>query len=179
MEFTKRSEAIKAGALTYTTGTPCKNGHLTYRYTKSAVCAGCVAASNKGDRAVIVLPVAASARQERKNLFAKLIEMQYRAYPADLPALQDAAAGLLMLRYPTLVPTDACVGLKPTGQAGATFLYRLRTHPEDVASLREYSNILLRAHNDTAAITRARLAIHGRAAELMDAEACPAPEFKP
>lgn len=46
----KRSEAQILGLKTYTTGMPCKNGHLSYRYTNNGSCAECInGASAKRD----------------------------------------------------------------------------------------------------------------------------------
>lgn len=37
-----RRNAITAGHPKYFTGTPCKNGHTTFRYTVSSMCLGCL-----------------------------------------------------------------------------------------------------------------------------------------
>ncbi len=39
--YTERAEAIEKGMSQYTTGRPCKRGHLTYRYTVSGSCSDC------------------------------------------------------------------------------------------------------------------------------------------
>lgn len=41
MSYKTRSEAMIAGALKYSTGQPCKNGHLSERYTSSGICCRC------------------------------------------------------------------------------------------------------------------------------------------
>lgn len=43
----ERLEAANLGLPTYTTGRPCKNGHLSYRYTKSGACSGCISDNTK------------------------------------------------------------------------------------------------------------------------------------
>lgn len=39
--YSTRADAIKAKERKYYTGKPCRNGHLTYRYTVSSQCAEC------------------------------------------------------------------------------------------------------------------------------------------
>jgi hypothetical protein len=41
MEIIDRKEAKKAGLKKYFTGEPCKNGHITERYTSGGTCLGC------------------------------------------------------------------------------------------------------------------------------------------
>ena len=53
-----QAEAQARGEKTYATGTPCRNGHLTYRYTSSGACAECDAIGwdNAGKKQVKLLP---------------------------------------------------------------------------------------------------------------------------
>ena len=44
---TTRQKALAHGLKKYYTGIPCRNGHLTYRYTASAACAACTHKSKK------------------------------------------------------------------------------------------------------------------------------------
>ncbi len=46
-----RAEAIAAGEKTYNTGKPCKNGHLSDRYTLGGMCLGCLAKQAAGIKA--------------------------------------------------------------------------------------------------------------------------------
>lgn len=41
MDIISHQEALKSGAKHYFTGLPCKRGHITLRYTKSAMCVTC------------------------------------------------------------------------------------------------------------------------------------------
>lgn len=45
MDIITRQQAVIQGLTKYFTGEPCKNGHLTYRYTHSCTCVDCIRAS--------------------------------------------------------------------------------------------------------------------------------------
>ena len=51
METQTRTEAVRRGLYKYFTGVPCKNGHLTLRYTNTSVCIACHAAYQKAYKA--------------------------------------------------------------------------------------------------------------------------------
>lgn len=50
METMTRREALNARKQKYFTGTPCKRGHLTYRYVTTGACGGCSAVYAKNYR---------------------------------------------------------------------------------------------------------------------------------
>lgn len=82
MEIMTRSEAAKGGYYKYFTGRACKNGHLSYRYTKTGGCAECVHYHTKK-----------YARE--LNIFHKrFINIQIRIHPDDKPLVEELAETL-------------------------------------------------------------------------------------
>lgn len=55
MEIITRSEAVSKGFKKYFTGVPCKNGHISQRYTVSTLCLACNAEAQKNQRTNINL----------------------------------------------------------------------------------------------------------------------------
>jgi 5-methylcytosine-specific restriction endonuclease McrA len=81
----KRQIAKQNGDMTYTTGLPCKHGHVGPRYTSNAICVDCKSATFEkryaANRAVILAEGQAwkDANRDRVNAYAR----QYRASNPD------------------------------------------------------------------------------------------------
>lgn len=106
----ERKDAYAQQLRTYDTGRPCRNGHLTYRYTISGSCSECVKISNTNRGSIprpdrIPLP-----RLDRAPLPkpVPLAEAFVFAYAEDLQAIADAAGVANTFRLRKMV--DAYVG---------------------------------------------------------------------
>ena len=132
----ERPEAIRLGHNTYETGRECKNGHLTYRYTQSGTCAGCISDSQgriSDSQGRISARVQREARlnagvdEERtkgelREARAQLIQVKLRAFVDDLEAIKAAAHAFAVMRCPALQMGHVYPALLPLDPAGGTAL---------------------------------------------------------
>lgn len=138
----ERTEAKKLGHNTYETGRECKNGHLTYRYTQSGTCAGCINAANgrgaptptgqKREERLAHDAAAAALKEAR----AQLVQVKLRAFNEDLEALKAAAHAFGVMRCPALTMGHVYPGLLALDAVGGTALYKFNCHMGDVEPLR-------------------------------------------
>jgi hypothetical protein len=95
MEITSRSEAKKNGASQYFTNLPCRNGHITYRYTQSGSCSACINRPTEGN------PIPNKERDERRaaEFELKLKREERKAQEALLSQqMQETRAERLRLK---------------------------------------------------------------------------------
>lgn len=148
----------------YFTGFPCKNGHLTYRYTSSGACSGCIRANNN--------PVHDQSTIERKEAKAQLVQVRLRCHDVDREALAAAAWALVVMRYPALTMGDVDPRLLPKDKVGGTGLYAFYCHDEDVPQLRSIAAGMVSAQRVDVVAVRRR--VFGAAA---DVPVAPVPEW--
>lgn len=149
----KRSEALALGLSQFTTGKPCKNGHLSYRYTSSGSCAACIVDHRNGEPR-LVAPVprgerassALSRVPERvlEDFKTNSIEIRLRAYIERSPLLFQMVEAYNIARWPEIPPDAYRPRGKPTGRAAGTALFEVRCHAGDYEALLQESNVLLR-----------------------------------
>lgn len=146
--YMSRGEAKLRQLTQYFTGIPCKHGHLTYRYTSSGACSGCIRAHNQ--------PTYDQTMIERKAAKAQLVQVRLRCYVSDRGVLASSAWALAVMRYPVLTQGDVDPHLLPQDKAGGTGLYAFNCHEDDVAQLRQIADGMLKAHKaDIVAVRRA------------------------
>lgn len=146
--YMNRAEAKLKQMSQYFTGIPCKNGHLTYRYTSSGACSGCIRAHNR--------PVHDQTTIDRKDAKAQMVQVRVRIYDADRGVLAASAWALAAMRFPVLQLSDVDAHLLPQDKAGGTGLYAFNCHEEDVPQLRAIADGMLKAHKaDVVAVRRA------------------------
>ena len=132
----------------YFTGIPCKNGHLTYRYTSSGACSGCIRENNR--------PLSDQATTARKEAKALLVQVRLRCYEVDREALAAAVWSFAVMRNPIFTLGDVDPRLLPRDKAGGTGLYSFNVHLDDVPQLRTIADSMLKAHKaDVVAVRRA------------------------
>lgn len=132
----ERSEAIQLGLNTFDTGRPCRNGHLTYRYTQSGACAGCIRGHNADT-------TGAPLDRERRIAKAALVKMRFRIFAQQLQALLDAAYAAASTRSPALKPEDVRSHSAPTSVVVGTGMYAVMIHPDDREIILEVSKALM------------------------------------
>lgn len=134
--YITRSEAKLRQLNQYFTGLPCKNGHLTYRYTSSGACSGCIRAHNK--------PVYDQTSIDRKGAKAQLVQVRLRCHENDHDALASSAWALAIMRNSVLTLGDIAPRLLPQDRAGGTGLYAFYCHAEDVSQLRDIADAMIK-----------------------------------
>ncbi len=164
LPYTNRTEAKLRQLSQYFTGIPCKNGHLTYRYTSSGACSGCIRAHNQ--------PVYDQAAIDRKAAKAQLVQVRLRCFVSDRGVLTTSAWALVVMRFPVLQLGDVDAHLLPQDKTGGTGLYAFNCHEDDVSQLRAIADGMLKAHRvDVVAVRRVAF---GSAA---DAPVAPVPDW--
>ena len=113
----ERSEAIKLSLPRYTTGRPCKNGHLAYRYTQSGTCSECINPNN-GSK-------------------PHMAELRVRVFDKHLHELTTAVHLAAMLRYPKVTISHiTCNGRRSSVVNGTSIRY-FRVHEDDYETLNQ------------------------------------------
>lgn len=136
--YISRGEAKLRQLSQYFTGVPCKNGHLTYRYTSSGACSGCIRAHNQ--------PTYDQTAIERKAAKAQLVQVRLRCFVSDRNVLAASAWAMAVMRYPVLTSGDIDPQLLPQDKEGGTGLYAFYCHNEDVDTLRKLSMDMVQSH---------------------------------
>jgi hypothetical protein len=92
MEISSRSEAQKTGKSQYFTNLPCRNGHITYRYTQSGSCSACVNRPTEGN------PIPNKERDERREAEFELKLKREERKAAELKSIAESRAERLRLK---------------------------------------------------------------------------------
>jgi len=137
--YTSRGEAKLRQQSQYFTGLPCKNGHVTYRYTSSGACSGCIRQHNK--------PLSGATEIARKNAKAQLVQIRLRCHHVDREALAAAMWSFALMRYPELTLRDIDPHLLPKDADGNAGLFAFYCHLDDVAAARGLADKLLKTHH--------------------------------
>jgi hypothetical protein len=102
MQIMTRAQALAAGQRTYFTGKPCKNGHISTRYTATSLCHGCANMRQKEMRQKFMM-----ASQGAENIVVKM-------HPGDRMQVQEfatmlaATRGMVIYGVPTSVRQPKC-----------------------------------------------------------------------
>lgn len=172
MEISTRAEALEAGKKTYFTNKPCKNNHITYRYTQSATCSGCVTDSAGRGREAY-----SRSQEDRAETSAKLTEFPLRCFVVDFQTVKAAAYTLAMMRDPSVQPDDVVSKRPPTGGAAGTLLYKMRAFADDIPAIQKIANDLINSRSVD--ITTGRMHAFREAARIAEEEAGLPPAFDP
>jgi hypothetical protein len=135
MLIISRSEAIKKKLSRYFTGEPCKHGHISQRYTKTAGCIECVHPSFE-----------AADLEVRKRIKTEMITKKFRVYNSDLELFEMAVLSAAILREPAIMAADIQSRLKPVEMAPDRFIRGYRIFPQDEESLRSLETGLESKH---------------------------------
>lgn len=132
MEIKTRKQAFLSGERTYYTGSACKNGHLTYRYTQSGSCKDCVHSKLPS------APKEPGVFEAMSNL-AKLNDqfplIKFRLYFEDRSQFADVAWAMAVMRNPNIGKTFIDPGKNGTDVESGTAKFSIRCHMEDVGAL--------------------------------------------
>lgn len=156
-----RKEAAEAGKGKYFTGKPCKNGHVSYRYTQSGTCVDCVAISAKANRVHIdgsldefqkqreerkaqMLAPTLAARNARTEALHSLIEIRIAIHPQNVHTLFEIAIGLCLAAYPILDRMDVLPATQPIR---GTPLYKVRVPLDMAQTMRDVANEFWKRNN--------------------------------
>lgn len=129
MEIITREEARRRGVSQYFTGIPCKNNHVTYRYTQSGTCAGCIRAYN-GPLEVV------ENHQKRRDNLARLVSFRTRVFDCDLRFISEIILQSVKLREPGAQMRDVFrtgPGVKRVESSG---VHTFNCFAEDLEALR-------------------------------------------
>lgn len=107
-----RQEAMILGLMHYETGKPCRNGHLSYRYTTSGTCAACLA-ETRSNQAASRPPrpradngpdiAAFKERQtQMEEALSNLVLTKELVHDKDIRTVFDTAVALCVAEYPVL-----------------------------------------------------------------------------
>lgn len=148
MEIITRKIARENNLKSYFTGERCRNGHLSYRYTQSGVCADClrVGRGSPVDKNVI------TRRQARANLSTFRFRIPDRDYDLFIASVWAFAAA----RAPELLLEDVTTDNAPSDCNGGTGLYLVRCHTGDVDALRVVAAGILSTYSASFPIAEAR-----------------------
>lgn len=139
MEITSRSEARSRGLSQYFTGIPCRNGHVTYRYTQSGTCSGCI-------RSYSAPPEVLQQRVETRSRIGEMISFRARIHTSDLAFFRSIVIGASQVREPGVRPSDCWRNSVGTGSDNNTAVYTFSCFTEDVENLKQTALQLFKAH---------------------------------
>lgn len=157
MENTERTKAIMAAQGTYFTGKPCKNGHVSKRYTQSGSCETCIRTAKTADPAATLARarfqlVRAEALVAQAKLKAESINFQralqkerreralarkllktrpFLLHLEDETYFSQLVSGLTNVRFPHLQNNDVLAKKASQYQGNDTWLVFFRVHPDD------------------------------------------------
>lgn len=166
--YISRGEAKLRQLPQYFTGIPCKNGHLTYRYTSSGACSGCIRAHNQ--------PINDKLTIERKAAKAQMVQVRLRCYEVDREALAAAVWSFALMRFPNITLGDVDPRLLPQDKTAGTGLYAFYCHSEDLAQVRQLADAMQKGH--TVDVVAGRAKAIAAAQGFMEPDTTPPMSFK-
>lgn len=155
LEIMERAEAQAQGKNTYYTGRACRNGHVTYRYTQSGTCAGCINESTNAARRGEASPF--TPMNGPREYLQQLIELRVRVYLDQAEMIREIAAAYCVGKFPLLTKEQVKIRATPTDAAGGTALFRVRVPLENAQAIRDTAQALLNARAIDVAAARARI----------------------
>lgn len=142
MEILTREQARQSGEPKYYTGIPCKNNHLTYRYTQSGTCAGCIRSYNAPMEIV-------EANQKRRDNLQRLITFRDRVFDSDIAFVSRLLLATAQLREPGAQMRDVWKGGAGVKRTNGTGFHSFECFPEDLAALQATVRGIFDAHNNS------------------------------
>ena len=141
--YINRSEAKARRLSQYFTGVPCKNGHLTYRYTSSGACAGCIREHNR--------PVENSVMSVRKQLRAEFVQKRFRLFESDVGVFGTSVWAMSVELVPAVTLADVTLNVAASDRAAGTGMYAFMCHPSHIEELIAIARSLTHAHSNLTA----------------------------
>lgn len=140
MEIMTRSEAKSKLLATYFTGAPCRNNHLTFRYTNNGCCSACVKAANDQIRnpGAIAVP-------NFREISSNLIQFKVRLFDNDLDFFRMILFNAARMHEPAIRMRDLWGKDTGSNRDSGTALYRFSCFAADVQGLRDTAQKLFDA----------------------------------
>ena len=159
MKVKTRATAKLDGDKTYFTGTPCKYGHLSYRYTQSGACNECINGHRQHKINLIseedkIYEVAAA--KARRAFLDSLILIKCYVYHVDVDTYKAAIWATTAARLVDVTVAD--LRFKQINSEGDLGFYSHLIAPEDIEQVRQIATILRRAHPQAVLMTPSRAA---------------------
>jgi len=129
MEIITREQARRQGLAQYFTGIPCKNNHVSYRYTQSGTCAGCIRMYNAPMNVI-------EDHQKRRDNLARLVSFRTRVADIDLGFISEMVLASVKAREPGAQMRDVFKtgpGVKRVESSG---VHTFNCFAEDLEALR-------------------------------------------
>lgn len=130
MELITRRDAITAGLNKYFTGIPCKNQHLTFRYTTSGACSGCIR-SYSGSLEEL------QQRSERRQKLQTMIQFRMRVFLQDLDFFRSIVLATARARESSVELLDVWKRAPGLNRFDDTAIHLFNCFAEDLRSLRQ------------------------------------------
>lgn len=133
MEIISRSEARRRGLAQYFTGDPCRNNHISYRYTQSGSCSACVRSYNQPAEN---LQAKHESDQRRRDNLARMVSFRTRVFDCDLGFISEMILASVKLREPGAQMRDVFKtgpGVKRVESSG---VHTFNCFAEDLEALR-------------------------------------------
>lgn len=128
-----RQEAMSQGLKRYFTGLPCKNGHYSFRYTKTAQCNTCINGVPKQDNYHEIL-------KEKAAIKSNFEEIRLRFRFSNSEICLGYCLELLKKTYPILEMNDVLLRKTPLGSDGTSAVWKINAPSELKSELMRISN---------------------------------------
>lgn len=139
MDIISRSDAIRRGLKQYFTNSPCKNNHISYRYTSSGSCSACIRSYGAP---VEELKIRAGARD---NL-ARMVTLRVRIFDCDLDFFSKIILATVQAREPSATMRDVWKGGSGTKRDQGSGMQNFNCFGEDLQPLWQTNDKMFWSH---------------------------------
>lgn len=143
MQIVTRQEAIARRLSRYFTGKPCKNGHISERYTRISACIGCMRPSFEA----VDIQERRDARERLSGVLASLTKIHIRLHPNDLEIFESSLLASAIVRNSSLRLKHLQTRGKPKPWSSGMFRHTFLCFPDDMSDLRAFQDTLESARN--------------------------------
>jgi len=130
MEIITREQARRQGLTQYFTGIPCKNNHITHRYTQSGTCAGCIRMYNAPMNVV-------EEHQKRRDNLARLVSFRTRVADCDVGFISEMILASVKAREPGARMADVFKTSPGVKRVEFSGVHQFNCFAEDLTGLRD------------------------------------------
>lgn len=135
MNILTREEARRHGEPKYFTGIPCKNGHVTYRYTQSGTCSACI-------RSYSSSPETLQQDQRRRDNLSRLVTFRARVADIDQSFISEMVLASVRMREPGALMRDVRKGGAGRGRVDRSSVHEFHCFAEDLEQLRTAAGLI-------------------------------------
>lgn len=138
MQIVTRQEAIAGRLSRYYTGKPCKNGHISERYTRISACIGCMRPSFDA----VDIQARRDTRERLSAVLASMMKIHIRLHPDDVSLFEANALAAAMVRNPDIQLKHVLTRGKAKPWGSGMFRHTFMCFVDDEANLRAFQNTL-------------------------------------